>query len=146
MPRIKIIFHEADPLFNIKLDRVLNQTEQDQELYASVYRDPGFINSLRDKTDYGVAEIISLALATISLLGIIYLITRLCKVNMALMILQAQLTAVARAVESLQLTRRPKPTKPTQPNIHQVIQEVSANYWFYFIAIILLLALIRKTG
>jgi len=34
------------------------------------------------------------------------------KVNMALMILQAQLTTVAKAIEGLQLTWRPKLTKP----------------------------------
>jgi len=73
MPKIKIIFHERDLLFNIKLDTVLNQTEQDQELYASIYREPGIINSLRNKTEYDVPEIIGLALATISLLEIVYL-------------------------------------------------------------------------
>jgi len=50
VPKIKITFHEGNPLFNIKLDTILNQTNQDNELYTSVYRDPEFINKLRDKT------------------------------------------------------------------------------------------------
>jgi len=34
MPKIKITFHEGDPLFKIKLDTILNQTKNDKELFA----------------------------------------------------------------------------------------------------------------
>jgi len=33
----------------------------------------------------------------------------------------------------------------TKPNIHEVILNISTSYWFYLIAILLLLAIARKT-
>jgi len=105
-------------------------------MFASVYRDPEFINRIRDNNEYDVASWISMVLATVSLTGIIYLLTKQRKLTMAMMVLQTQLTTVAKALDILQLTQRPKPTEITPPNIHEVILSISTNYWFYLIAIL----------
>jgi len=146
MPKIKIRFHEGDPLFNIKLDAVLNQTNSDKEVYASIYRDPEFINKLRDKMEYDVKNYLSLALATVSQIGIIYLHIKLRNLNMAIMVLQSQLTTLVKALDELQLTQRPKAGEPTLPNIHLTMLKISTMYWAYFIAIILVLTLARKVS
>jgi len=39
-----------------------------------------------------------------------------------------------------------KKMEPAHPNIHQTILEISTNYWVYFIAIVLILAISRKAG
>jgi len=146
MPKIKIIFHEGDPLFNIKLDTLLNQTEDDKEMFASVYRDPEFINRLKFNDDYDVTGRLGMALATLSLIGIIYLLIKQRKLMTAMIIIKSQLTTVVKALDDLQLTQRPKPTEMTQPNKHVVILNISTNYWFYLIAILLTLAVARKAS
>jgi len=146
MPKIKITFHEGDPLFNIKLDSLINQTENDQEMFASVYRDPEFINRIRNNDDYDVTGRIGIALATLGLIGIIYLLIKQRRLTMAILILKTQLTTVVKALDDLQLTQRPRTTEVTKPNIHEVILSISTNYWFYLIAILLLLAIARKAG
>jgi len=146
MPKIKITFHEGDPIFNIKLDTILNQTENDKEMFASIYRDPDFINRMLVKTDYDVTSLVSLMVATTSLIGIIYLFIKLRKLTLAMIVLKTQIVTTARALDILQLTQRPKPTKVTPPNIHEVIMDISSNNWFYLIAILLVLAVARKTG
>jgi len=143
MPKIKISFHEGDPLFKIKLNAILNQTENDKELFASVYRDPEFINRIQNTDEYDVTGLLGMALATLS---IIYLLIKQWKLTIAMMVLQTQLTTVVKALDDLQLTQRPKTTEMTRPNIHEVILSKSTNYWFYLIAILLLLAIARKTG
>jgi len=110
MPKIKIKFHKGDPLFNIKLNAILNQTENDKELFASVYRDPDFMNRIRDRNDYDVTSLLGMILATVSLMGIISLLIKQRKLTMAMMALQTQITTVAKALDVLQLTQRPKPT------------------------------------
>jgi len=145
MPKIKIIFHEGDPLFNIKLDTILNKTEDDKELFASVYRDPEFMNKLRDTTEYDVTEIASLVPAILSTAGIIYLLIKVRQLSMAMIILKSQLSTCVKALDDLQLTQRPKSTQPTQPNIHEAILNISTNYWFYLMAILLFIAICRKT-
>jgi len=122
MPKIKIKFHEGNPLFKIKLDAILNQTENDKELFASVYRDPKFINRIRNSSEYDVTSLLGMALATVSLIGIIYLLIKQRKLTMAIKVIQTQLTTVVKVLDILQLTQRPKPTEVTQPNIHEVIQ------------------------
>jgi len=146
MPKIKITFHEGDPLFNKKLDTVLNQTDQDKELYASVYRDPEFINKLRVTTAYDVTELASLVPAILSITGIVYLLIKVRKLNMAIMVIQSQLTTAVRALDELQLTHSPSPTEPTRPNIHETILNISKNYWFYLVAILLVIAICRKAS
>jgi len=146
MPKIKITFHEEDPLFNIKLDTILNQTENDKERFASVYRDPDFINRMMVETDYDVTSLISLLVATASLIGIIYLFIKLRKLSLAMIILKTQIVTTTRALDILQLTQRPKTTEVPPPNMHETIMDISSNYWFYLIAILLLLAVARKTG
>jgi len=146
MPKIKITFHEGDPLFNIKLDAILNQTENYKELFASVYRDPDLINRMRVETDYEVTSLVSLLLATASLIGIIYLLIKLRKLTLAMMVLKTQMITTARALDILQLTQRPKTTEVTPPKIHEALMDISFNYWFYLIAILLVLAVAKKTG
>jgi len=155
MPKIKITFHEGDPLFNIKLDTVLNQTDNDKEMFALVYRDPDFINKMLVETDYDVTSLISLLVATASLIGIIYLFIKLQKLTLAMMLLKTQIDTTARGQTTawfwlLAKTTaswfwpKPKPTEVTPPNIHEVIMDISSNYWFYLIAILLVLAVARK--
>jgi len=144
MPKIKITFHEGDPLFNIRLDTLLNQTDSDKEVFASVYRDPEFINRFVKNTDYGVTEWACLAVALLSVIGIIYLLIKVRKLSIAMLILQSQLTPAVRALDNLHLTQRPRPTDPTQPNIHETILKISTNYWVYLIAILLVIAIGRK--
>jgi len=146
MPKIKITFHEGDPLFNIKLDTLLNQTENNKEMFASVYRDPEFIHKIRDNNKEDVTSWISMVLATVSLMGIIYLLIKQQKLTMAMIVLQTQLTTVEKALDILQLTQKPKTTEVMQPNIHEVILSISTNYWFYLIAILLILAVAMKMG
>jgi len=140
MPKIKITLHKGDPLFNMKLDTIVNKTDQDKELYTSLYRDPEFINKLRENTGYDITELASLVPAVMSITGIIYLLIKVRKLNMAIQIMQAQLTTVAKALDELQLTHGPRPTEPTQLNIHETILNISKNYWFYLIAILLVIA------
>jgi len=146
MPKIKIIFHEGDSLFKIKLDAILNQTENDKELFASVQRDPEFINRIRNSNEYDVTSLLGMALATFSLIGVIYLLIKLRKLILAIMVLQTQLTTVVKALDNLQLTQRPKPTEITQPNIHEAILNISTNYWSYLIAMLIFLAVARKSS
>jgi len=106
MPKIKITFHEGDSLFNIKLDTVLNKTEKDKEFYASVYRDPEFINKLRETMGYDVTELVSLVPAILSITGIVYLLIKVRKLNMAILVMQSQLTTAVQDLDELQLTHR----------------------------------------
>jgi len=76
MPKIKITYHEGDPLFNIRQDTLLNQTDSDKAVFASVYRDPDFINRFVKNTEYGVTEWACLAMAILSFIGIIYLLKK----------------------------------------------------------------------
>jgi len=77
MPKIKITFHKEDPLFKIKLYTILNQTENDKEMFASVYRDPDFINKMLVETDNDVTRWINPLLTTASWIRIIYLLIKL---------------------------------------------------------------------
>jgi len=77
-------------------------------------------------------------------MGIIYLLLKQRKLTMAMMVLQTQLTTVAKALNILRLTQKPKPTEVTPPNIHKAILNISTNYWFYLIAILLILAVTSK--
>jgi len=74
MPKNKITFDLI--LFKIKLEVILNQTENDKKLFASVYRDPELIiiNKIRHTNEYDVTSLLGMALATLSLIGIIYLL------------------------------------------------------------------------
>jgi len=63
-----------------------------------------------------------------------------------MIVLQTQLTTVAKALDIFQLRQRLKTTEVTPPNIHEVIMNISTNYCFYLIAILLVLAVARKTG
>jgi len=81
-----------------------------------------------------------------SIIGIIYLLIKMRKLNMAIIIMQSQLTTVVKALDNLQLTQRPRPTEPTQPIIHETILKTSTNYWFYLIAILLFIAISRKAS
>jgi len=144
MPKIKIIFYEGDPLFNIKLDTLLNQTDNDKEMIASVYRDPDFINKLRLNDDSDITGRLGMGLAGLSLIGVIYLLIKQRRLMTAVIIIKSQLSSGVRALYNLQLTQRPKTTEMTQPNMHEVILNISTNYWFYLIAILLVLAVARK--
>jgi len=146
MPKIKLTFHEGDPLFNIKLDTILNQTGNDKEMFASVYRDPDFINNMLVETDNDLNSLISLLIATASLIGIIYLFIKLRKLTLAIILLKTQIITTARALDILQLTQRPKSSEVTPPNIHEIIMDISSNYCFYLIAVLLVLAMAKKTG
>jgi len=115
-------------------------------MFASAYRDPDFLNKMLVETNNDVTSLISLLVATASLIGIIFPFIKLRKLTLAMVILKTQIFTTARALDILQLTQRPKPTEVTPPNIHEVIMEISSNYWFYLIAILLVLAVARKTG
>jgi len=65
---------------------------------------------------------------------------------MAIITLQSQLRTCVKALDELQLTQRPRSTQPTQPNIHEAMLNISTNYWFYVIAILLFIAICRKTS
>jgi len=83
-------------------------------------------------------------LATISVFGVIFLLVKLRKLNLAIIILSAELTGLSKALDTLQLTREARPTEPTKPSIHQAILEIITNYWIYFIVTIIVLATPRK--
>jgi len=57
-------------------------------MFASVYRDPDFINRMRVETDYDVTSLVCLLLATASLMGMIYLLIKLRKLTLAMMVLK----------------------------------------------------------
>jgi len=107
MPKIKITFHKGDPLFNIRLDTLLNQTDSGKEIFASIYRDPEFIHKFTKNSEYGVTEWACLAIAIMSFTGIIYLLIKVRKLSIAILIMQSQLTTAVRALDELHLTHIP---------------------------------------
>jgi len=113
-------------------------------MIASVYRDPDFINKLRFNNDSDITGRLSMGLAGLSLIGVIYLLIKQRKLMTAMIIMKSQLTTVVRALDDLQLTQRPKTPEMAQQNMHEVILSISTNYWFYLIAILLVLAVARK--
>jgi len=91
----------------------LNQTDSDKEVFASVYRDPEFINRFVKNTELGVTEWAYLAVAIVCFTGIIYLLIKVRKLSIAILIMQSQLTMAVKALDELHLTQRPRPTEPT---------------------------------
>jgi len=84
-------------------------------------------------------------LGVISGLGVIFLLIKLWKLNLAIILLSAERTCLTRALESLQLTREAKPTEPRKPSVHPTILGIGTTYWMYLVLTIIVLAAARKT-
>jgi len=142
IPSINVQYSEHDGPIRLELNRVLNMSIANEDIYAHLWRDP--LTYMSDNVnDWLFIGVNFLLIAGVIFLGI-YHHFRLRKVYTLLLVLQAASHRPVNALGGLILTTTLPVTKVAAMTYHEVVIKLGAGYWLHVLVIAILILVLYK--